>query len=165
MTLQDDEDEDFPESVYTLKDGIPAKSTLIALCLESVFFFGIHRAIRLSHPFRFLSKDRGTFDDFLKGHERALVEFYAPLPEGFPSEHFCPKFLPIFIADQRPSGQGHGVDIASNWSQNTTRQQMLFEPLLAKNEINISSQEHQFVCEQFIYPLVNFHIAMENHHF
>lgn len=37
MTLQDDEDEDFPESVYTLKDGIPAKSTLIALRLESVF--------------------------------------------------------------------------------------------------------------------------------
>ena len=37
MTLQDDEDEDFPESVYTLKDGIPAKSTLIALRLESGF--------------------------------------------------------------------------------------------------------------------------------
>ena len=39
MTLQDDEDEDFPESVYTLKDGIPAKSTLIALRLESGMHF------------------------------------------------------------------------------------------------------------------------------
>lgn len=39
----------------------------------------------------------GTFDDFLKGHE------------------------PWW------NSMRHGVDIARNWSQNTTRQQMLFE--------------------------------------
>ena len=85
LTLQDDEDEDFPESVYTLKDGSLAKSTMVALHtlgVGNVLYFlvghGIIRCVRSISEHR---DHRGTFDDFLKGHERVLVEFYAPPPE------------------------------------------------------------------------------------
>jgi hypothetical protein len=139
VTLQDDEDEDFPESVYTLKDGIPAKSTLIALRLESGFLHFFVIAPFACHIHFGIEKDRGTFDDFLKGHERALVEFYAPLPEVFQL-----KFLPSCSRSHRRSTAKAMVWTLPETGARIQPGSRCSSSLCLQNEINIFSQEHQF---------------------
>lgn len=109
------------------------QSLLWLLCAWSpVFYIFCHRAIRLSHPFRNWKRSRHIW--WLPEGPRALVEFYAPLPEV---QLKISAELPI---TSQINGQGHGVDIARNWSQNTTRQQMLFEPMLAERDQHFFSR-------------------------